>query len=124
VTSRGRVRDAEVLAAVNGTGEVLGAVTFVPGPESSSAEFSDPDGAGIRMLAVKPEAQGRGIGEALVRSCIDRAKAAGRRCILLHSTEMMTTAHRLYLRIGFDRDPSIDWEPKPGLKLLGFRLTL
>lgn len=120
----GRAAGADVLVAVDETGKVVGGVTYVPGPDSPSAEFTEPDGAGIRMLAVSPEAQGQGIGEALVRVCIDRAKDAGRTRILLHSTYTMVAAHRLYLRLGFVRDTTIDWEPVPGLELFGFRLVL
>jgi len=120
----GRVAGAEVLVAVDDGGSVLGGVTYVPGPDSPWAEFSEPDGAGIRMLAVAPEAQGRGIGEALSRVCVDRARAAGRGQIVLHSTDRMTTAHRIYERLGFARDVSLDWEPLPGFWLRGFRLRL
>jgi ribosomal protein S18 acetylase RimI-like enzyme len=120
----GRVADAEVLVAVDDAGAVVGGVTYVPGPDSSWAEFSEPDGAGIRMLAVAPEAQGRGVGEALSRACVDRARATGRGQILLHSTDRMTAAHRLYERLGFARDASLDWEPLPGFWLRGFRLRL
>ncbi len=120
----GRVVGAEVLVAVEGDGTVLGGVTYVPGPESPWAEFTEPDAAGIRMLAVAPEAQGRGIGRALSRATIDRARAAGKGQIVLHSTDRMTTAHRMYQRLGFARDPSIDWEPLPGFWLRGFRLRL
>ncbi|MGH9248694.1 MAG: GNAT family N-acetyltransferase, partial [Acidimicrobiales bacterium] len=103
---------------------VLGGVTYVAGPDSAWAEFSEPDGAGIRMLAVAPEAQGRGVGEGLSRACVDRARATGRGQILLHSTDRMTTAHRIYERLGFTRDASLDWEPLPGFWLRGFRLRL
>jgi ribosomal protein S18 acetylase RimI-like enzyme len=120
----GRAADAEVLVAIDDGGTVLGGVTYVPGPDSPWAEFSEPDGAGIRMLAVAPEAQGRGIGEALSRACVDRARATGRGQIVLHSTERMTTAHRIYERLGFARDASLDWEPLPGFWLRGFRLRL
>jgi GNAT superfamily N-acetyltransferase len=120
----GRVADAEVFVAVDDAGTVLGGVTYVPGPDSAWAEFSEPDGAGIRMLAVAPEAQGRGVGEALSRACVDRARAAGRGQILLHSTDRMATAHRLYQRLGFARDLSLDWEPVAGFWLRGFRLRL
>ncbi|HLT68944.1 MAG TPA: GNAT family N-acetyltransferase [Acidimicrobiales bacterium] len=121
----GRARAAVVLAAVDGaTGEVLGGVTFVPDVANPLAEFTEPDAAGIRMLAVAPHARGRGVGEALTRACIDRARAGGRRQIVLHSTDRMTAAHRLYTRLGFERDPGIDWEPEPGLWLRGFRLRL
>ena len=34
----------------------------------------------------------------------------------------MTAAHRLYLRLGFERDTDLDWEGEPGLWLRGFRL--
>jgi ribosomal protein S18 acetylase RimI-like enzyme len=120
----GRVADAEVLVAVDAAGTVLGGVTYVPGPDSAWAEFSEPDGAGIRMLAVAPEAQGQGIGQALSRACVNRARAAGRAQILLHSTDRMTAAHRIYERLGFARDVSLDWEPLPGFWLRGFRLRL
>ena len=120
----GRAADAEVLVAIDDGGTVLGGVTYVPGPDSPWAEFSEPDGAGIRMLAVAPEAQGRGIGEALSRACVDRARATGRGQIVLHSTDRMTTAHRIYEHLGFARDASLDWEPLPGFWLRGFRLQL
>lgn len=118
-----RVAVDVVLVVVDG-GELLGGVTYVPGPGSPSAEFSDADAAGIRMLAVAPDAQRRGVGEALTRACIDRAQAAGRAQVVLHSTDDMATAHRLYERLGFRRDPTRDWEPVPGLWLRGFRLRL
>ena len=119
-----RVAGAEVFVAVDGDGRVLGAVTYVPGPSSPLAEFDEAGAAGIRMLAVAPGAQGRGVGEALTRACIDRATAGGRDAIVLHSTEWMTTAHRLYERLGFRRDPGLDWEVGPGFWLRAFRLGL
>jgi GNAT superfamily N-acetyltransferase len=117
---------ADVLVAVDeqADGAVVGGVTYVPGPCSPSAEFTEPDAAGIRMLAVAADAQGRGVGGALTQACIDRARTAGRGQIVLHSTDRMTSAHRLYQRLGFERDPSMDWEGEPGLWLRGFRLRL
>jgi ribosomal protein S18 acetylase RimI-like enzyme len=122
----GRAAGADVLVAVDDEtgGMVVGGVTYAPDPSSTSAEFSDPDAAGIRMLAVAADAQGRGVGEALTRACVDRARAAGRGQIVLHSTDRMATAHRLYERLGFVRDTSIDWEGEPGLWLRGYRLRL
>ena len=128
----GRASGADVLVAVETAGDggtgggrrVLGGVTYVPGPDSPSAEFTEPDAAGIRMLAVASDARGRGVGEALTRVCIERARTAGRSQILLHSTARMTVAHRLYQRLGFERDVSLDWEPEPGVILRGFRLRL
>jgi len=71
-----RAREAEVLVAVGEDGTLLGGITFVPGP-GPYAEFSGPDEAGIRMLAVSPAAQRLGIGRRLVLECIGRAQAAG-----------------------------------------------
>jgi ribosomal protein S18 acetylase RimI-like enzyme len=99
-------------------------VTYVPGQGSPLAEFDEPGAAGIRMLAVALDAQGRGVGEALTRACVERAVAAGRTAVVLHSTEWMTTAHRLYRRLGFARDPANDWEVSPGFWLRAFRLDL
>jgi GNAT superfamily N-acetyltransferase len=120
----GRAAGADVLVAVDGEGTVLGGVTYVGDPSSPSAEFDEPDAAGIRMLAVVPEAQGQGVGEALARACIDRALSRGRAQIVLHSTHWMTAAHRLYQRLGFRPDPAYDREIAPGFTLLGFRLRL
>jgi predicted N-acetyltransferase YhbS len=119
-----RAEEAETLVAVDTDGGLLGGVTYVPGPESRWAEFDDTDAAGIRMLAVAPAAQGRGVGESLSRVCIDRARAAGRGQVVLHSTDWMPGAHRLYERLGFTRDAAMDWEFAPGRWLRGFRLRL
>jgi ribosomal protein S18 acetylase RimI-like enzyme len=119
-----RSTGVEILVATDDDGRVLGAVTYVPGPQAPGAEFTDPDAAGIRMLAVALDARGRGVGEALTRACVDRARATGRRQIVLHSTDRMTSAHRLYEKLGFRRDTSLDWEPEPDFWLRGFRLLL
>lgn len=132
----GRVAVATVYVALDvrgcgdggrgGRGVLLGGITHVPDGGSPLAEFDDPDAAGIRMLAVAPEARGRGVGESLVQACLDRARADGRERVVLHSTEPMTAAHRLYGRMGFDRDPSLDrWVPLTDpLHLMAFRLEL
>ena len=119
-----RAEVAEVLVAVDSTGQVQGAVTYVAGPGNEYAEWDDRDAAGFRMLAVAPAAQGRGVGEALVRACIERARGDGRGRLVLHSTPSMTTAHRLYERLGFRRAPGRDFAPVPAVPLLGFELDL
>ncbi|MGD0374824.1 MAG: GNAT family N-acetyltransferase [Streptosporangiaceae bacterium] len=119
-----RAEVAEVLVAVDGDGRVLGAVTYVTNRRNEYAEWADEDAAGFRMLAVAPDAQGRGVGEALVRACIDQGRADGRGRLVLHSTPWMTTAHRLYARLGFRRAPDRDFSPVPAVPLLGFELNL
>ena len=120
-----RAREAVVLAAVDDGAEApLGCVTYVPGPESPWAEFLEPGEAAIRMLAVAPSARGRGVGTALAAACVARARSEGRAAIVLHSLPYMRAAQAIYLRLGFRRRPDRDWEPVPGIRLLGFALVL
>jgi ribosomal protein S18 acetylase RimI-like enzyme len=118
----GRVAASEVLVAVDQ--RLIGCVTLVPDPQSPWAEGLRDDEVGIRMLAVLPDAQGRGVGESLVQAGIARARKLGRKAIFLHSTPWMTGAHRLYQRAGFVRLPERDWQPVPDVPLLAFRLQL
>ena len=121
-----RAADADVLVAVE-DGRVLGGVTFVPsgGP---MADIARPGEAEIRMLAVARTARGRGVGEALVRACVDRARTI-ESCvrIVLSTQHTMHAAHRIYERLGFVRTPERDWNPLPeqlDITLLTYELTL
>jgi ribosomal protein S18 acetylase RimI-like enzyme len=73
---------AEVLVAADTNGCLLGAVTFVL-PGNRYAELSRPGEAEFRMLAVDPAAQRRGVGEALVRACVTRAREVGAGAIVI-----------------------------------------
>ncbi len=118
-----RAASCRVLVAVSGDGRVLGGATYVPGP-GPYAESERGDEAGIRMLAVAPAAQGRGIGRALTEACMDLARSAGRRRIVLLTLDSMTPAQRLYEGLGFRRAPQRDRTPQPGLRLLGYEHEL
>lgn len=119
-----RAADVPVLVAVDATtGELLGGVTYVPGP-GRWAESERPDVATFRMLAIASAARGRGAGRALVGACIERARAAGFAEVAVITRPFMTAAHRLYESFGFERDPGGDWEFEPGEWLLGYRLEL
>ena len=118
-----RARDSLVLVAIT-AGRIVGTITYVPGTTSRAAEFEDPAGAGIRMLAVDPAVRRGGVGDALSRACLAEASRAGRTTVYLHTTQWMTGAQSLYEALGFVRDPTLDWEPEPGLLLLGYRRTV
>ena len=121
-----RARSATVLVAVDGAGDgdvLLGAVT-VATRGGEWAEQAVPGEAVVRMLVVAPEGRGRGVGEALLRACLDVARADGCSLVRLSSQEEMTAAHRLYERLGFVRTPSFDWSPVPGLRLRTYALPL
>ena len=121
-----RAAAAEVLVAV-ADGRLLGGVTFVPGP-GPMADIAGPGEAEIRMLAVDRAGRGRGAGEALVRACLERARAVdGCVRVVLSTQRAMHSAHRIYERLGFVRTPERDWNPLPHLDditLLTYQLTL
>jgi len=118
-----RVGAGEIYVAVDADEVVLGAVTFVL-PGSPFAELSGPGEAEFRMLAVDPVAQGRGVGEALARACVRRAGELGCAAVVICTRDFAAPAQRLYARMGFVRDPGLDWSPMPGVQLLGLRLAL
>jgi ribosomal protein S18 acetylase RimI-like enzyme len=118
-----RDREAELWVAVDGDGTLLGSVTSCP-EDSPWRELSQPGEGEFRMLAVDPAAQGRGVGKALVTHVVDRFRAQGSRAVVICSMTSMEAAHRVYLRLGFTRDPALDWSPVPGVDLVAFRLDL
>jgi ribosomal protein S18 acetylase RimI-like enzyme len=124
VRTRAEAPATVVLVAVADDGELLGGVTYVADERSPYAEHSVDGAASIRMLAVDGSVRRSGAGEALVRECIDRARADGRAEVFLHSTPWMTAAHRLYEKLGFVRDPAHDWDVSPEIQLWAFRLPL
>ena len=117
-----RAASATVLVA-EVDGRLAGAVT-VATRGGEWAEQSVPGEAVIRMLVVDAAVRGVGVGEALVRACVDVARADGCTMVRLSSQEDMRAAHRLYERLGFVRTPSFDWYPVPELFLRTYALPL
>ncbi len=59
------------------------------------------EGAQLRPLYVEPEARGLGIGEALVRTCVDFARGAGYARIRLWTHTILISARKIYAAHGF-----------------------
>ena len=78
----------------------------------------------VRLLAVTPSARGQGIGAALMRECIRRARQAGYSALTLHTTDAMAVAMRMYEKMGFVRAPELDFSPIEGAVIKGYRLAL
>ncbi|MBQ6508342.1 MAG: GNAT family N-acetyltransferase [Flexilinea sp.] len=88
-----------VLAAVDDEDpeeKILGTMTLVV--------FRIPTGvrAWVEDVVVDGAARGQGIGEKLIRTSIERAKAEGAKTIDLTSRPTRVEAHRLYKRCGFE----------------------
>jgi ribosomal protein S18 acetylase RimI-like enzyme len=113
----------EILVALNDSGELVGAVSFVVAG-SPYADLAGPGEAEFRALAVRPDAQGTGVGTALVRACVDRARELGSTAVMICTRDRNETAQRLYAREGFVPVPEHDFSPRPGVNLLALRLPL
>jgi ribosomal protein S18 acetylase RimI-like enzyme len=119
----GRADRSELLVARDDSGRVVGSVALVLSGDFGEITTSD-DEAAFRMLVVDPARQGQGLGELLVTTCLDRARAAGKRRMVLSTGTRMTAAQRLYERLGFTRLPERDWSPVPGIDLLVYSREL
>lgn len=111
----GRAARAQLLVARR-EGRVVGSVALVLDGDFGEVTTDDTEAA-FRMLVVDPAARGAGVGELLVTTCLDRARAAGKAAMVLSTDPRMTAAHRLYERLGFRRLPERDWSPLPGVDL-------
>jgi len=86
-----------LLLALDEEGVVVGSLTL--------ALFRIPTGlrAWIEDVVVDETVRGRGIGEALNREAIDRARAEGATTVDLTSRSSREAANRLYQRLGFEK---------------------
>jgi ribosomal protein S18 acetylase RimI-like enzyme len=109
VDVRSRAGESELIVAEDG-GRLIGTIGFYPDASRSAIERW-PDGwASIRTLGVRAEARRRGVGKALARECVRRARARGSKAVGLHTAAHMEVATRLYERLGFRRAPEFDIE--------------
>lgn len=89
-------RTQTLLVARNDGGRIVGTLTLVL--------FRIPTGlhALIEDVVVDASARGQGVGEALTREAIERARAAGADAVGLTSRPEREAANRLYRRLGFE----------------------
>lgn len=85
-----------LLIASDDDGTILGSLTLVV--------FRIPTGlrAWIEDVVVDDAARGRGVGEALNRAALDRARREGATTVDLTSRPSREAANRLYRRLGFE----------------------
>jgi GNAT superfamily N-acetyltransferase len=127
VRTLGDVRSAAQQVVAEREGRVVGTALLYPAgtrvvrPDGGEVVFEWPE---IRLLAVGPGERGRGVGRAIVRECIRRAREAGAGAITLHTTDFMSTAMAMYERMGFVRAPELDFRPDERVLVKGYRLGL
>lgn len=92
---------AEIIIAEH-ENRIIGAVGYLPPFAAKQAHFKK-EWPLVRMLVVDPQARGLGAGRALTEACVERARRDNAPEIALHTSEMMTVALPLYLRMGFER---------------------
>ena len=73
-----------------------------------------PETAEVKRLYVRPVARGIGLGERLVQTVIDGARAIGYRELKLDTLDRMAEARSLYAKLGFGECPPYYDNPIPG----------
>ncbi|MFF2887242.1 GNAT family N-acetyltransferase [Paenibacillus sp. NPDC057967] len=93
---------ARIVAELDG--ELVGSVFLY---DSSEAAYGLPE-LGIhspimRLLAVTTGARGHGVATSLIRASVNRSLQWGAETLHLHTNDMMSSAIKLYERLGFER---------------------
>ena len=116
--------DAQRIVADDG-GTLIGSVMLFPPDAVAYGEYAgampSPE---LRLLAVTAAARGKGVARALVDECMRRAREAGASALGLHTSKSMATARDLYVRMGFQRVPELDFLPPGGEHVEAYRLRL
>ena len=119
---RSRLDVSELIVAER-NGHVVGSVALYP--NVVNAEQGWPPGwAGVRLLAVDPDARGQGIGRVLMDECLRRSRQRRSPAVGLHTSDIMKVARGLYERMGFVRAPEFDFNPGSGWVVMAYRLDL
>ncbi|KIO49160.1 GNAT family N-acetyltransferase [Nitrosospira sp. NpAV] len=102
-----RINDATLLVAELDARIVATITLAIHG--SPFSEIAKPDELEVRMLAVSPEERRQGIAEMLMSAAMKHAQSLGVRALVLSTETPMSSAHKLYEKLGFTRQPDRDW---------------
>jgi GNAT superfamily N-acetyltransferase len=119
-------KDTKVLVALTAEGKLIGGVVYFEDMArygSGGTATSEENASGFRLLGVDPNSRGAGAGRALSDACIQLARDSGHSQVILHTTQAMRVAWRLYEKLGFERSPDLDFSQEE-LPVFGFRLLL
>lgn len=79
--------------------KIVGVAYIVP--SGNPTELFKAEWSYIRMVAVNPNYQGKGIAKTFTKMCIDLAKQNNEQTIALHTSEFMDAARHIYENLGF-----------------------
>lgn len=116
----------KVLVALLSEGTLVGGVIYFGDMAQYGSGGIAPtikDASGIRLLGVSPKARGAGVGKALTEACLQLAREKNHAQVILHTTQAMQVAWKLYQKMGFERSPDLDFMQE-SLPVFGFRLAL
>lgn len=118
--------ETALLVAVLPDNNIAGAVVYFSDMRyyaSGGTATNEKNASGFRLLAVSPVARGKGIGKLLTMACIRLAIEKKHSQVIIHSTEAMDIARKMYEDIGFRRSADLDFR-QGELQVFGFRLPL
>ncbi|GAA4324895.1 hypothetical protein GCM10023115_41330 [Pontixanthobacter gangjinensis] len=116
----------QLLVALNPENSIMGAVVYFSDMAyygSGGIATEQKNASGFRLLAVDPIYRGNGVGKALSLACIKKARTDGNKELIIHSTEFMKLAWKMYEKLGFKRSQPLDFMQQQ-LQVYGFRLKL
>ena len=116
-------RRGEIMLARSWAGELLGMIICVR-PTSPAHQIAELDEAEIHLLAVSPPGRGQGIASDLITACQRRAASLGYFKVALSTQPTMNTAHYVYEKLGYRRNPSRDWGRVGGKRYLVYTKLL
>jgi GNAT superfamily N-acetyltransferase len=119
-------KGTKVLVAISAENDLVGGVVYfgdMSGYDSGGTATTIKNASGIRLLGVAPKYRNAGVGKALTNTCIQLAKDSGHSLVILHTTQAMKLAWKLYLKMGFKRSKDLDFKQKK-MAVFGFKLWL
>jgi GNAT superfamily N-acetyltransferase len=116
----------ELLVAISPEGKITGGVVYFGDMQyygSGGTATQEKNAAGFRLLAVSSHSRGKGIGKLLATECIRKASTQGLKQLIIHTTQAMQPAWKMYEQMGFSRSTDLDFM-QGELAVYGFRLKL
>ena len=117
---------ASLLIAISPKKKICGGVVYFGDMKfygSGGTASLEENASGFRLLAVDPTVQGKGIGKLLINACFQKARNENQKQMVIHSTQAMQVAWKMYEKLGFERSEDLDFM-QGKLPVFGFRLVL